>query len=254
MNEDFSVKWFSKKSVIGAELILGIPGIGNVANLSADYLIKKLKAELICRIESTYLPNIAIITSESLLMLPSYDLYFVSIKSKKIAFLKSNYAPINEKYNYELAEFLAGIIKKKGIKRVFTIAGIAYKEMPKNIMLHCAANDKKLVKHLKDSGLIFDGNKSVNLIIGSAGLLLTSCQKKGVPGACILASTFGHPQHMGIKEARKVIKFFSDYFKLNIDLSDIDKDIKKINAEIKKMKLGNQSNEDSSQRISRYIG
>ena len=92
---------------------------------------------------------------------------------------------------------------------------------------------KKLVK----SGLIFDGNKSVNLIIGSAGLLLTSCAKKGLPGACILASTFAHPQHMGIKESREVVNFLNNHLKLKLDISDLDKEIKKINAQLKRLKI-----------------
>lgn len=246
--------WIKKQDLKGAQLILGIPGIGNVATLATDYLIKKLNPELICRIESNYLPNIALITDESTLLLPSYDLYYKKFKNKKLLLLKSNYAPINEYYNFKLTDYLAQLIKKLGVNLVFSIAGIAYKDVPKTIKLHCAANNEKLIKKLKSTGLIFDGNKSVNLIIGSAGLILTSCKKIGIHGACLLASTFGHPQHIGIKEARQVIKFLSDYFKLNLDLSDIDKDIKKINAEIKRLELKNNLDNDSSQRISRYIG
>jgi len=252
--KDFSIIWKTKESLKAAEVILGIPGIGNVSNLSVDYLIKKLKAELVCRIESNYLPNISLITQDSLLMLPSYEVYLKKFKSKKIAFLKSNYAPINEYFNYKLAEFLADFLKKNRISKVLTIAGIAYKEVPKTIKLHCAANDAKFKNKLKDSGLIFDGNKSVNLIIGSAGLLLTSCAKRKIPGACILASTFGHPQHLGIKESREVINFLNKFFGLKQDISDLDKEIKKINSELKKIELSNKADEDSSQRISRYIG
>ncbi|MFA5333166.1 MAG: PAC2 family protein [Candidatus Nanoarchaeia archaeon] len=253
MNE-CSIKWIKRADLAGANVILGIPGIGNVSNLTVDYLIKKLNAELICKIESIYLPNIALITPESTLLLPSYELYLKKIKSKKIVFLKSNYAPINEYYNYKLTDFLSAFLKKQKISQVLTIAGIAYKEMPKTIKLHAATNDLRLRKKLEKTGLIFDGNKSVNLIIGSAGLLLTSCSNFKIPGACILASTFGHPQHLGIKESREVINFLNNYFDLKMDISDLDKEIKKINAEIKKIELSNKIDEESSQRMSRYIG
>lgn len=253
MNE-CSITWLKKQDLSKASIVLGIPGIGNVSNLSVDYMIKKLNAELICKIESNYLPNIALITENSTLKLPSYEIYYKKIKSKKIAFLKSNYAPINEYFNYKLTDFLSAFLKKQKISQVLTIAGIAYKEMPKSIKLHCATNDLKLNKKLEKSGLIFDGNKSVNLIIGSAGLLLTSCAKFKIPGACILASTFGHPQHLGLKESREVINFLNNYFELKLDISDLDKEIKKINAEIRKLELNNKLDEDSSQRMSRYIG
>jgi proteasome assembly chaperone (PAC2) family protein len=252
--KECNIKWIKKKDLTGAVVILGIPGIGNISNLSTDYLIKKLKAELVCKIESNYLPNIVLITPESTLSLPSYEIYLKKIKSKKIAFLRSNYAPVNEYFNYKLSDYLASFLKKKKVSQVLTIAGIAYKEMPKKIKLHCATNNLKLKKKLEKSGLIFDGNKSVNLIIGSAGLLLTSCNNFKIPGACILASTFGHPQHLGLKESREVINFLNHYFNLNLNISDLDKEIRKINAKIKKLELNNKNDEDSSKRISRYIG
>jgi proteasome assembly chaperone (PAC2) family protein len=252
--KECSIRWRKKQDLAGASLILGIPGIGNVSNLTVDYLIKKLDAQLICEIKSDYLPNIALITQESMLALPSYELYLKRIMGKKIVFLRSNYAPINEYFNYKLADFLSAFLKKQKISLILTIAGIAYKEMPATIKLHCASNDLKLKKKLEKTGLIFDGNKSVNLIIGSAGLLLTSCSNFKIPGACILASTFGHPQHFGIKESREVISFLNKYFSLNLDITDLDKEIKKINAEMKKIELSNKIDEESSQRISRYIG
>ncbi|MDD4353006.1 MAG: PAC2 family protein [Candidatus Nanoarchaeia archaeon] len=253
MNE-CNINWIKKQDLTGANVLLGIPGIGNVSNLSVDYLIKKLGAELICQITSDYLPNISLITPDSLLQLPSYELYAKKFKSKKIIFLRSNYAPINEYFNYKLCNFLSAFLKKQKVSQILTIAGIAYKEMPKTIKLHCAANDLKFKKKLEKSGLIFDGNKSVNLIIGSAGLLLTLCSKFKIPGACILASTFGHPQHLGIKESREVINFLNNYYTLKLDITDLDKEIKKINTELKKIELDTKNNEESNQRISRYIG
>jgi proteasome assembly chaperone (PAC2) family protein len=35
------IKWVNKESLVNSSVILGIPGIGNVSNLSVDYLIKK---------------------------------------------------------------------------------------------------------------------------------------------------------------------------------------------------------------------
>jgi proteasome assembly chaperone (PAC2) family protein len=251
---DCNVIWIKRQSIKDATIILGIPGIGNVSNLSTDYLIKKTGAELVCRIESDYLPNVAAITTESLLILPCYEVYCKSLGKKKIAFIKTNYAINNEYYNYKLAEFIASFLKKQKIGQVFTIAGIAYKDMPKEVKLHCAVNNAKMKRKMINSGLIFDGNKSVNLIIGSAGLLLTSCAKKGILGACILASTFAHPQHMGFKESREVINFLNNHLKLKLDISDLDKEIKKINTQLKRIENQTKAEEDPSNRINRYIG
>jgi proteasome assembly chaperone (PAC2) family protein len=252
--KDCNIFWIKRQSLNDATIILGIPGIGNVSNLSTDYLIKKTGAELVCKIESNYLPNVVAITQDSLLALPCYEVYCKIIGKKKIGFIKTIYAVNNEYYHYKLAEFIASFLKKQKIGQVFTIAGIAYKNIPKTLKLHCAANNSVMKKKMINSGLIFDGNKSVNLIIGSAGLLLTSCAREGIPGACILASTFAHPQHVGLKESREVVNFLNNYLKLKVDISDLDKEIKKINSQLRKVEYQNKAEEDSSNRINRYIG
>lgn len=251
----FKIKWLKKKDLKNSVLVKGVPGIGSISHISVDYIIKKLEAELVCKIYSDYLPNIVLINKDSIVEQPCYKLYYKKAGKNKILFLTNNYPPTKEYYSYLTCEFLANFLKRIGVGKLITIAGIAYKEMPKKIKLHCAIASDKLKKELeKNTNLVFDGNKSVGLIIGSAGLLLTYCVRNKIPGFCILVSTWGHPNYVGIKESKKTIQFLKDYLKFDIDFTDLNKEIKRLNKEAKRVDYSKQIKEQAEFNKSRYIG
>jgi proteasome assembly chaperone (PAC2) family protein len=156
---DLKIKWVKKQGLKNSILIKGVPGVGSISQISVDYLVNKLKAKLVCKIYSNYLPNIVLINKESLLEQPYYSVYVKKLKKgKKLVFLKNSYPPTKEYYSHLSNQFLADFIKKIGVKEVITIAGIAYKQMPKKIKMHCAVTHKKLKKKLDKQGLVFDQN------------------------------------------------------------------------------------------------
>ncbi|PIX43530.1 hypothetical protein COZ55_01165 [archaeon CG_4_8_14_3_um_filter_38_5] len=228
MNNDFRIKWLKKQDLKDCIVIAGMPGVGSVSHISVDYLIMKLKAELVCKIYSDYLPNIALIRDDSIIEEPCYKLYFRTAGKKNILFIMCSHALTNEYYNYKINEFFADFLKKNKVKEVITIAGIAMKNLPKKIGLFGVVNDEKVKKQLKNSGLFFNGNKNVSVIIGGAGLLLTKCAALDVPGFCVLVSTWGHPSHVGIKESKKTIEFLSKYAGFRIDFTDLNREIQKL--------------------------
>ncbi|MBN1924098.1 MAG: PAC2 family protein [Nanoarchaeota archaeon] len=252
--KEFSIKIVKKQDINDAVLVKGVPGVGSISHITVDYLINKLNAELICKIYSDYLPNIVLIKEDSSIEPPHYAVYFKKVGNKKIVFVKNNYPPTSEYYSFKTNNYLADFVKKNKIKQVITIAGIAYKELPDKITLHGAVTDQKLKKGLEKMGLIFDGNKSVGLIIGSAGLLLDKCAEKKIPGFCLLVSTWAHPNYFGIKESKKAISFLSEYLKFKVDLSDLNKEIRRINKEIKKVEQNKEQLERAEFNKSRYIG
>ena len=64
-------------------LIGGLPGIGNVGKIAADYLIEKLSMEKICDIFSQYLPPQIFIDDEGVTHLSRNSLYYKKIDGKK---------------------------------------------------------------------------------------------------------------------------------------------------------------------------
>ena len=245
---NFTVKWFKHKSLAKTTVILGVPGIGNISHICTDYLKTKIGAELVCKFYSKYLPNMVVINNDSTVDFPCFNVYL----KNKVLIIISNYQPKDSIDSYEFASMLVDFLKKERVSEIVTLAGIGYKEPPSKIVLHASASNESVVKRLKRyKELVFDGAKSVALIIGLSGLAVGFAKEKGINSFSVLAPTWAHPSHVGIKESKVVLSFLAKYLDLSIDFADLNKEIKKLNEEVKK--LTKESIEEDRQK-SMYIG
>ncbi|VVB75447.1 PAC2 family protein [Candidatus Tiddalikarchaeum anstoanum] len=251
--KSFEIEWVKKKSLKRGTVIKGVPGIGNISHICVDYIKTKLKAELVCNIYSPYLPNIVLVNKDCTVSLPSFQLYLKEVKGQKIILLLSNYQPKEQIHSYEFSENLVSFLKKEGVKEIITIAGIGLKDLPNKITLHIATADVKVQKKLKQyKELLFDGPKSVALIVGSAGLILGFAKKYNLSAFGILASTWAHPQHIGIKESKFVLQFLNNYLNIKLDFADLNNEIKKINEQIRE--ITKEAEKVSTEERGNYIG
>lgn len=61
-------------------LVEGLPGIGNVGKVAADFIVDTLKAEKIINFESYSLPHYVFVNEDNLVELPSINIYKKNIK------------------------------------------------------------------------------------------------------------------------------------------------------------------------------
>ena len=236
-------------------LIIGLPGIANIARITVDFLIEKLGAEKMLEYYSKSFPALVIIGDDSSVSLPKISVYHKKVQGKHYLFIIGDMQPSDE-HNYELCEKLLDDFKPS---KVITIGGIATVERPDKPKIHVALNDYGFVKELEGRGLIFDGNEVVSLIIGAAGLMLGIGGIKGVKGFSLLVETLGSPTYFGIKESEAVLRVLDEYCGFGLDLSVLKKDIHRYEREFKKRtKLEDELQEyilkHGSELDPRYIG
>ena len=92
-------------------------------------------------------------------------------------------------------------------------------------------NNKKILSKYKSPLVNTNIHGVVGPIIGVSGLLPGLAAKKDIPAIALLAETFGHPNYLGIKGARNILKILSDKLSLDIDLSELDSEINEIEKE-----------------------
>jgi len=63
--------------------------------------------------------------------------------------------------------------------------------------------------------------------------LIGLAKEHNIDAICLLSQTFGHPNYLGIKGSRELLKVLDKKFKFNLDFSSLDKEIKEIEKEIK---------------------
>ncbi len=227
---DFKIIQHKKARLMNPVLIEALPGIGNVARIAGDYLIDTLKAKKIITIYSNTFPNSVFINKSSLIELPKMELYqWRDEKNKRdLLILVGDAQPSNEKDSYFLSKKLFELAKELKAKQIITMGGIGLRVMPEKNVVHGAATEEYLVKKLQSLGAVCDGNKTVGMIFGAAGLLMAYAKLEKIPAISLLAETFGHPQHLGFKASKNILEILCDYLDIELDFTKINKEIAKI--------------------------
>lgn len=221
----------------------GLPGIGLVGKLTADYLIKKMKMEKFAEIYSPYLPPEVNMRESGVVQPITYDLYHSRYKRVDYVILTGSVQPSDPVGQFRINKFIIDYISKFKPKIIITLGGYATGEIKKNITVYGAATNDKLVKKFKD--LVTFG-KSPGNIYGAAGQLLAFSTIKKIPGICLMGET--HGSYVDARAAKELLTVLNKMLNLSIDLKDFDEQVKitdkimkEVETELKK--LGGALNE-----------
>jgi len=227
-------------------LIEGLPGIGNVSRIAADYLIGSLKAKKFMELYSDCFPNSVLIDDSSRIELPKLEFYYKKTGKKQVVIMIGDVQPVNEKDSYALCSEIIKIAKKMKTKEIITLGGIGLSKSSKEPDVHGAVTDKKYAQIFKKYGVKFDGNKVVGIIVGAAGLILALGELEGIKGIALLAETLAHPDALGIHASRSLIKVLVKYLNLKVNIKELD-------SEIKKMESNSKSHDKMEQKLIKLI-
>ncbi len=241
-------------------LVEGLPGIGNVGKIAVDFIIDKTKAEKLYDISSNTMPHSVFVNEDNLIDMPRIEMYYKKTKGTKpdLLLLTGDVQPSDEVSCHEFCEDILVIAKKFKAKELITIGGIGLQDVPKTPKVYITGNDKAMVsrycKGTKVSNKIYG---VVGPIVGASGLLLgLSMKKKKIPAVSLLAETISHPYFLGIKGAREVLKALNIKLRLDINLKELDKEIKSLEAEMlqKTKELSQISKETALKKIEGKFG
>jgi uncharacterized protein len=217
--------------------ISGLPGIGNVGKIVADFLVDELKAKKIITFNTYSMPNSVIVNEKNLIELPSIDIYAKKIKNNDLIILTGNYQPIDEISSFEFCEMILDILKEIKSEQIITLGGIGLREIPKDPKIYITGNIKKeIMEYKKGTKLNNKVYGVVGPIMGVTGILTAMAKKRKISAISILGETLGHPLYFGLKPARKILSVLNKKHNLKIKLTKIDKEIKEIDSMMKKDK------------------
>ena len=240
--EDYTKrKWHINriKRINGKNLIMieGLPGMGNVGKIATDFIIESLKAEKVLEIYSHAFPHCVLVNEDNLVDLPKIELYQKTLKDKTLLLIAGDVQPLDEVSCYEFCNILLDTFEKSKGREIITLGGIGQQEIPKSPKLYYTGNDKNIIKKYYSSMLNNDLYGVVGPIMGVSGLLLGLAKNRKIPAISILAETYAHPTHVGLKEAKEILVYLNDKLTLKLDLNQIDDtDDKSLIKQSKKIK------------------
>ncbi len=250
--EPIIIKYVEKPQLNDPVLIEGLPGVGNVGRISAEYLRDHLDAKLMVEIYSKYFPPQVLMKGDGTLYLVKNELwYYKNPKKNDLIILVGDYQGMSSEGQYELSYKVLEIVKEFGVKKIFTLGGYGTGQLSDKPRVFGAATNLQLVEEMKKYGVYFSETEPSGGIVGAAGLLLGLGKVVfGMEGVCLMGETSGY--FSDPRSAYNVIKIVKEYFNLDIDMIEIEfrsREISEITSQVREEHIEEEKREDLG-----YIG
>src|SRR5512136_2815993 len=159
MIEDITVRYlesFKDKRPVDPILIEGLPGIGQVGKLVAEYMIHQLGAEKIGEIHSIYLPPQVIVDENGLARLARNELFLYQTEEKDLIFLVGDHQSTSNEGHYILADQYCEIAVDLHVKRIYTLGGFGVGHLVNEPRVLGAINRADLREEIEAAGVTFN--------------------------------------------------------------------------------------------------
>ncbi|MFH1590625.1 MAG: PAC2 family protein [archaeon] len=213
--------------------IEGLPGIGNVGKLTAEFLIAETKAKPLVDFLSPSLPHSVFVNEHNLVQLPSIRLFCKRSKDNKrdLLILVGDVQPATEESAYSFCGTLLDLLNTFGCTQVVTLGGIGLGSAPQHPKVYCTGADKESVdSFVKGTKLQTSLYGLVGPIIGITGLLVGLAAERKMSAVALLAETLGHPLFIGVRGAQEQLKVLAKKFSITLDFNRVKREVKEIEA------------------------
>lgn len=204
-------------------LVEGLPGVGNVGKLAADYLKDQLKAQLVATIYSRFFPPQVYVNEEGIIRMVSNDLYRYRVpgpNGRDLLILGGDYQGISPEGQYEITHRILEFCHGAGVKEVFTLAGFAQGHVIETPRVLGAATSPEMVEAMKKFGVVFSRTDPGGGLIGASGLFLGIGRLFGMEGVCLMGETSGY--FVDPRSAQAVLKVLTRALNVEIDFTDLE--------------------------------
>ncbi len=256
--EDVLLRVLDKVDLTNPVLIEGLPGVGNVGKLAADYLRDQLKAKPLATIYSKFFPPQVYVSEEGLIRLVSNDLSYVKGKAghRDLLILGGDYQGISPEGQYELTHRVLDYCASLGVQEIYTLAGFAQGHVVEHPRVLGAATSAQRVTEMKKHGVVFSRNDPGGGLIGASGLFLGLGRTFNMEGVCLMGETSGY--FVDPRSAEAVLKVLTQVLALELDFSDLEAKAREIDRIAQKIHEVEQKGPETPQAQPRedlgYIG
>ncbi|MDD4909148.1 MAG: PAC2 family protein [Candidatus Omnitrophica bacterium] len=234
-----NIKIFKRPKLNNPSLIVGWPGMGEVAFKAVTYLIDKLKAEELAEIDPRpfFYRGSAIVDKGVIRIadLPVSKFFFWKDKDNNndLIFFFSNAQPdLSRAESY--ARAILDVAADFKVKKIYGFASlpkpIDHIKAPE-VFASCTHTDD--INKLKGAGITIMERGEIS---GMNGIFVAMAKKRGLKGICLLGEIPIFTVHIeNPKAALAVLKVFSVLAGVNLDLSELKEQAEFVEAEINKL-------------------
>jgi uncharacterized protein (TIGR00162 family) len=234
-------------------LIEGLPGVGHVGKLAAEYLLEECESELVYRVYADEFPPQVSISDEGVAELVCAEFHAVETGGQDLLVLTGDHQAGSNAGHYALTETFLDVAAEFGVSRVFALGGVPTGELIEEYHVLGAVTDPDQIDALASEGVEFREDEPAGGIVGVSGLLLGLGARRGFDAACLMGETSGYL--VDPKSAQAVLEVLESALAFDLDyasLEDRAEEMEEVVGKIQEMQ--NQSAQVPADDDLRYIG
>lgn len=252
---DWRIKSLSRVAIKSPILIVGLPGMANVAKLAVEFITETLDAKKIYDLTSDSFVNPVFINEKNLIEPPKMEIFHKKINAQDMLFLSGDLQPLTEQSLHNFCTAVLELSLNLKAKEIITLGGIGLDEVPVEPKIACAGTDQGIVRKYKPK---VQSGYELGPVVGVSGLLVALAKEKKIPAVVLLVETFHNPQYIGLLEARELINHLNSKLNLKISMNELNKEIKNLEKEArdkltKMIRAQEEFTRKSKEQVS-YIG
>ncbi len=218
------IRYSEKPELKRPILIEGLPGVGNVGKIVADFLAEKLEAKHFATLISRHLPPQVLVDGEGVAIMATNELYYakdVGESHLDIIFLLGDFQSTTPDGQFDICNDLMNeVFLRYDVGTIFTLGGYGTGQMVESARVLGAASDLEMKEKLAPYGVTFNPGEPAAGIVGASGVLLGLAQYHGIEAACIMGETSGY--FVDYKSAMKVLDVLERLLGTTLDRTDME--------------------------------
>lgn len=210
-------------------LVEGLPGVGNVGKLAADYLREQLKARPFATIYSKFFPPQVYVSEDGLIRLVSNELCVRPAEregQRDLIILGGDYQGISPEGQYELTYKVLDYCHSLGVREVYTLAGFAQGRLVERPRVLGAATSPERVEAMKKHGVTFSRHDPGGGLVGASGLFLGLGRLFGMEGVCLMGETSGY--FADPRSAEAVLRVLTSILSVELDFGALEEKTREV--------------------------
>ncbi len=204
---------FTEEPIEAPVLIEGLPGIGQVGKLVAEYMIEEIGAERVAEIHSVYFPPQVLVDEQGIARLMNNEIYLFRGETN-LLFLVGDAQSGSSEGHFRLADAYLDVAERFGVRRIYTLGGYGVGHFVDDPQVFSAVNLEELKGAVIEAGGVFPSDGGMG-IVGTSGLLLGMGGERGMEGICLMGETSGYL--VDPISARKLLSVLSRLLHIEVD-------------------------------------
>ncbi len=229
-----------------AVLIQGLPGLGFVGKIAADFLVDQLKPLRLAELYSSYiaLPDGDLgvrVELDGTFELPKYEFHAYENENRALIILTGDIQPAAWG-QYAVATRILDYACQLGCESIVALGGHIIQGRRSDVV-YAIGSSKDIIDELKKQKVQL---AQAGAVKGAFGVLLGLAQQRNIPCLGLLGATLGTYPDLGA--ARNVLRILANMYQLPVALEEIDKKILDMESRVKRFQEFHVGTPDADQQ------